>query len=136
MASLPVPAAGSARWRRCRAHLGVEGIDQVLHRGGAVVLHLHQAQGIGVDGGDGGHDLVALAGELGDVAGAAAVAGRDAAVQAAALAALAVGGAAVGEGGEEVQHIEAGHLEVAPPGGASVRALSRLKITGSRTWTL
>ena len=95
------------------AHCRVQRVHQVLHGSVAVVLDFHQAQHVGVQRRHGLDDLAALAAEFAGVVGAPAVAGRHAGAQAAALAGQATGGFAIGEGGEVVQHIEAGHLEVA-----------------------
>ena len=103
------------RHRRIQAgaHLGIERIHQVLYRCAAVVLDFHQAHHIGVQPGQRLDDLAALARKFGRVVGAAAVAGCGCAAQGAALAGQPAGGIAVEKGGEEVQHIHAGHPHIA-----------------------
>ena len=98
---------------RARTDLGIQGVDQVLcgHR---VVLHLHQTDCIGVDFAQRFNDLRALAHKLGVVAGTAA-AGSGRLPCHTRLSGLAIDdGFTVGERGEVVQHVEAGHFVVAP----------------------
>ena len=99
-----------------------QGVVAVLAELGRV-LDLHQGDNIGAGLGDGGDDLVLLALEVlrvGSAAGVAAAADRDGV----AVAVRVVGAAGEGVpcGGEVVQHVEGGDLQVAAHGRRSLGA--------------
>ena len=84
-----------------------------MNRRAAIVLHLHQAQRVRINRSHRFNDLRTLTLKFIQVVGTPAVGGGNGGAQGAALPCLTRGRVAIGEGGEKIQHVEAGHFDIA-----------------------
>nr|GEU28029.1 hypothetical protein [Tanacetum cinerariifolium] len=117
------PGAGGNRF--------IERVHQLLHRVVAAVLDFHQAHHVGIHGLQFADNLGALPLEFVEVVGTPAIAARRrAAADGAALAGAALVVGAVGERGEVIQDVGAGHFDVAA--GQGRRRCARMVLRESR----